>query len=176
LYSGNLGRLHDISTLIDFHRILEGKIPPADFIFHATGDGFLRLRDSIADNHFQFLGLLNNDKWIETMRDSHVALVTMKPGAEKVVMPSKTYSAMLAGQAILAICPGNSDLADLVKKHDCGWHIPVGDHQALTKILADIQNNPECLHRKRINAYHSGHRLYDMKNISDIWMELFKSL
>jgi len=29
----------------------------------------------------------------------------MTPGAEQVVMPSKTYSAMMAGQAVLAIAP-----------------------------------------------------------------------
>jgi len=35
-------------------------------------------------------------------------------------MPSKTYSAMMAGQAVLAIAPEDSDLVDLVKVADCG--------------------------------------------------------
>jgi len=39
----------------------------------------------------------------------------MAPGAEQVVMPSKTYSAMMAGQAVLAIAPEESDLVDLIK-------------------------------------------------------------
>ena len=31
-------------------------------------------------------------------------------------MPSKTYSAMAAGQAVLAVCPRASDLADWPKE------------------------------------------------------------
>ena len=42
---------------------------------------------------------------ISWVRAEEVAMVTMISGAENVVLPSKTYSAMAAGQAILAIAP-----------------------------------------------------------------------
>jgi hypothetical protein len=68
-------------------------------------------------------GSLGSEEWREVMLSSQVALVTMVPGAENVVMPSKTYSAMMAGQAILAIAPEASDLVDTIKAADCGWWV-----------------------------------------------------
>jgi len=50
----------------------------------------------------------------------------MTPGAEQVVMPSKTYSAMMVGQAILAIALVESDLVDLIKTAGCGWCVEPG--------------------------------------------------
>ena len=43
------------------------------------------------------------------LRSADVALVTMVPGSETVAMPSR--SAMMAGQAIVAIAPEDSDLS-----------------------------------------------------------------
>ena len=45
------------------------------------------------------------------MQSSQIALVTMSEGSQEVA-PSKTYSAMMAGQAILAVAPEDSDLVD----------------------------------------------------------------
>ena len=68
-------------------------------------------------------------------------------------MPSKTYSAMMAGQAILAIAPENSDLVDLVKAADCGWFVEPGDVDELARVIKAIYTDPEGLLEKRQNAY-----------------------
>ena len=59
----------------------------------------------VLQQQIQLGGGLSQAEWIATMESADVALVTMVPGSETVVMPSKTYSAMMAGQAILAIAP-----------------------------------------------------------------------
>ena len=176
LYSGNLGKLHDVGTLLDFFTEGQGGAAAVDFLFNASGDGYRALCAQLHAKNCLFHGPLGGEDWICAMRNAHVALVTMRTGAETVVMPSKTYSALVAGQAILAICPEGSDLADLVKKHDCGWHVPVGDQAALAWALAAIQGKPEELQRKRLNAYNAGHGHYDMKHVSALWLDLFNDL
>lgn len=91
------------------------------------------------------------------MESADVALVTMSPGSETVVMPSKTYSAMMAGQAILAIAPENSDLVDLIKTVDCGWWLEPGDVAGIEAALKVIDSDPELLLYKRENAFNYAH-------------------
>jgi hypothetical protein len=57
-------------------------------------------------------------------------------------MPSKTYSAMMAGQAILAIAPEDSDLVDLIKAADCGWFVEPGDVAGLAAVIDAISSSP----------------------------------
>jgi glycosyltransferase involved in cell wall biosynthesis len=110
------------------------------------------------------------------MQDADVALITVGVGAERVVMPSKTYSAMVAGQAILAICPRHSDLADLIVAHDCGWVIEPGDVDGLRRVLRQIGGNADDLLAKRERSFRAGHEFYDMKPVAKAWLELFREL
>ena len=119
---------------------------------------------------------LPEDSWQQAMKQAQVALVTIAPGAERVVMPSKTYSALVAGQAILAICRRASDLADLVIRHDCGWVVEPGDLAGLSHALNRIAQNPGELWAKRRNAFAAGHRHYDMGVVAETWMKLFAEL
>jgi colanic acid biosynthesis glycosyl transferase WcaI len=105
-----------------------------------------------------------------------LALVTIAPGAERVVMPSKTYSALVAGQAILAICPRKSDLADLVFRHDCGWVVEPGDVAGLTRTLAWMAEKPDELWAKRRNSFEAGHRHYDTGVLAETWMNFFEEM
>ena len=119
-------------------------VPALRFLFHCNGPKKQELIDMVAalgldkspspdfrsptsdlrpPISISIQGSLGSGEWREVMLSSQVALVTMVPGAENVVMPSKTYSAMMAGQAILAIAPEGSDLVDTIKAADCGWWV-----------------------------------------------------
>ena len=108
------------------------------------------------------------------MKTADIALVTMAAGAENVVMPSKTYSAMVAGQAILAVCSRQSDLADTVLTHDCGWVVEPGDVEGLRKVLDVIRRQPDETRRKRLNAWNAGHSLYDVQALVPQWLAVLQ--
>lgn len=175
LYAGQMGRMHDVETLQQ--TILAGVPSGLEFVFHANGIGYARLRKSCETaQHCRWMGPLPDKDWSHVMRQAHVALVTMVWGAENVVMPSKTYSALVAGQAILAICPRQSDLADLVFKHDCGWVVEPGDVEGLRAVLVKIVEDPEGLLEKRRRAFACGHSEYDVRVLATKWVELFRDL
>ena len=100
----------------------------------------------------------------------------MRPGAEGVVMPSKTYSALVAGQAVLAVCPENSDLADLVLRHDCGWVVAPGDAPGLTALLRRLVAAPDEVLKCRRNAWTAGHRYYDQRVLALEWCKLLDTV
>jgi glycosyltransferase involved in cell wall biosynthesis len=169
-----MGRMHDVETLAG---AISAGIPfGLKLRFHASGSGYARLRAVVPNPAVEWGGSLDDRDWQKAMIAAQVALVTMTPGAENVVMPSKTYSALVAGQAILAVCPVNSDLADLVREHDCGWVVVPGDIAALRAVLAEIASVPGILQAKRQHAYDAGHRFYDAPVLAGQWMSLFDSL
>jgi len=175
LYSGQMGHMHDTETLLAAWRV--GAATEVIWDFHASGPGYSRLRAGTGiPRGVTFGGPLAEPEWQDTMRRAAVALITIAPGAERVVMPSKTYSALVAGQAILAVCPRESDLADLVMRHGCGWVVSPGDVEGLRHAVREIALRPELLNAKRRNAFAAGHRYYDMTVVADTWMELFASL
>ena len=181
LYSGNMGHRHDIETLIQFFNKKENtyNFGRLQFIFHASGGEYNNLQQrcrEMPETLITWGGALDDQEWVEVMRNSHVALVTMRPGTEKVVMPSKTYSALVAGQAILAVCPTDSDLARTVLAHNCGWVVEPGDVAGLHAAVNDILHNQENLYAKRMNAYRTGHDVYDMQHVIDRWVELIADI
>lgn len=170
LYAGTMGYMHDTQTLLD---LLAGPLPEnIEFVFHSSGrkyEGFQHeacRRTGAVPERVKFLGPLPQRAWAAAMTEAPLALITMMPGSEKVVLPSKTYSALLAGQAILAVCPRDSDLAAMVLAHDCGWQVEPGDVEGLRAALESIGRDRVALETKRGNAYSAGHAEYDMSSIA----------
>jgi len=180
LYSGHLGMLHEWETL---RNALASGVPDRVAIeIAADGPGATALKQQLAavaarePGRLLFAGTRGNAEWKSAMLSADVALVTMRPGAEKVVMPSKTYSAMAAGQAVLAVCPRGSDLADLIALHDCGWVIEPGDVEGLRSRLESLPGAPGEILEKRRNAWKAAHEHYSMNAAGWYWKELLESL
>jgi glycosyltransferase involved in cell wall biosynthesis len=180
LYCGNMGFMHDWNTIAQALNYLATSRVRLSAKFFGSGQGLSNLRESVKGNEsnlsVEFGVGLDDEQWVYTMKKSSVALVTMRSGAERVVMPSKVYSSLMAGQAILAICSYNSDLADLVRKYDCGWVVEPGKSLELAELLENIAVEPQSVHRKRINAYSAGHQFFSAKVLAKQWLDLFRSL
>lgn len=178
LYCGNLGHMHDIETVLPLVR--EPGPPGWTLEFRGHGTGFRRLSALAAregaNPRVAFEGSLPDDEWARVMRAADVALVTMKPRAESLVMPSKTYSAMMAGQAVLAVCAPASDLAETVAAADAGWVVPPGDTGALRTIVERLATRPDEVLDKRRNAYQAARRHYDQPVLAARWAELLGGL
>ena len=187
LYCGNFGNMHDSATLFEYWRQVAEEasfrsqvsslrsLNQTTWRFHCSGPKRAALelvRDALPDGlqqQIQLGGGLDQAAWIAAMEDADVALVTMLPGSETVVMPSKTYSAMMAGQAILAIAPEDSDLVDLIKAADCGWWVEPGDVDGLANAIDAICADPEGLLEKRERAYQYAHAHLGQDALAKDW-------
>ena len=196
LYCGNFGNMHDSDTLVRYWQQLASQHAPS---LHEESNLSQNAQAQIGREitwkfccsgpkrkqlEFEIKGLpnkvrdqikvsdgLGQAEWIAEMNSADIALVTMVPGSETVVMPSKTYSAMMAGQAILAIAPKASDLVDLVTLVDCGWCVEPGDTEQLSRVLDQIKSNAEEVLRKRENAYRYAHRYFSQTTLAKQWMQ-----
>lgn len=208
VYCGNLGHMHDTRTLIDaLHLPTPASASPAPvpvvIRFHASGPRLAGLRSALAPDGraeaaachdgvtVEIHPRIPDREWTATMTAADIGLVTMAPGAEAVVMPSKAYTAMVAGQAILAVCPLESDLADLVLEHRCGWVVVPeggGDGQpretdgvysgagGLRRLLAALANGTAGLMERRHNAFAAGHAHFSSDVLAHRWRGLMEEV
>ena len=180
LYCGNFGNMHDSATLFGYWKLSDEQGDSMQWVFHCSGPKQAELEVVLSklpvDLKKQIhLGAgLYQAAWIAAMESADVGLVTMVPGSETVVMPSKTYSAMMAGQAILAIAPEDSDLIDLIKAADCGWFVEPGDVDGLARVVEAICTDPEGLLEKRQNAYFYAQAHLGQDALVDDWMRVLR--
>ena len=181
LYSGTMGHMHDVMTFV--HAIRSSVPPDLSFTFHSNGAGYRLLRRELAAagklgpaGNVHLKNSLTDNAWREALNHHPIGLVTLKAGAEHVSMPSKAYSALAAGQAILAICPVGSDLADLIRTHDCGWVVEPGQSEELRDLLVRLAGNRAEVRAKQLRAFEAGHSQYDMSVISRQYLQLFAEL
>ena len=193
LYCGNFGNLHDSATLFQYWNKVAGSLKFEEgslkegalglkWTFHCSGPKRVELvtiRENLSSSlkdSIQICGGLEQAEWVAAMRTANIALVTMAPGSETVVMPSKTYSAMMAGQAVLVIAPESSDLVDTIQKAVCGWWVEPGDVSGLEKVLKAISSNPEEVLKKRTRAYQYAHEHFGQDALAKKWQVLFESM
>ncbi|MBV5262200.1 glycosyltransferase family 4 protein [Synechococcus moorigangaii CMS01] len=139
LYSGNMGRCHDIETLLEAVILLKDK--PIKFV--CIGDGAKR---QMLLEKIEQLGLTNllllpyQDKEVlpYSLTACDLSLVSVSPGMEKLVAPSKLYSALAAGRPIAVVCPPHSYLQELIQDANCGQAIANGDGQGLANFIREL--------------------------------------
>lgn len=180
-YLGNLGRMHDLVTVVDCwqHADIASRFHWRFHCFGSRVSELRALRDELGEpirGRISIGGGLAVEEWKQVLNTTPIALVLMKSGAEHVVFPSKTFSAMLAGCAILAIAPKQSDLAKLLFESDSGWVIEPGDWHELQELLTSLHENTDELERKRCNARSFAHQFLGQKTLAGRWVKLFESI
>lgn len=175
LYCGNMGRMHDFATFAAAVPRVAGL--PLRFQLRGNGPERRGLEARTAHcPHVSFGPNLEAEEWAGAMKDAGVALVFLKEVAGGLVMPSKTFSALVAGQAVLAVCPRDSDLAALILKHDAGWVVAPGDVDGLVQVLQHLAAAPDEVLQKRRNAWRAGHGHYEQGMLAKQWVELFRQV
>lgn len=74
-----------------------------------------------------------------------LALVTQRSGTEGLVVPSKLYSLLAYGCAILAVVPADSEVAAIVGKYECGLIANPNDPSDVAAKIRWAAKNPSSL-------------------------------
>ena len=79
-------------------------------------------------------------------------MVTLERGIEGYAVPSKFYSILASGKAILAILGKKCEMAELIQKYECGFVVPQGDLHQIIKIVSQCHHDPEKTKQMGKNA------------------------
>ena len=172
-YVGNLGLMHDWETFAKgLLRVGASHQKKWGVVIAASGPGVSRLRkewSGLDSDFLRFESPLNDEQWAALLRNSHISVVTLRAKAVHTSIPSKTFSAMAAGHAILAVAPAQSDLAEIVRGHACGTVVAPGDVDGFTLALATLVNDSKERDRARAASKQAIRDHYDMPILAKKW-------
>jgi colanic acid biosynthesis glycosyl transferase WcaI len=138
LHAGNLGVAGAWETLAEASRLLD---EGTRLVF--VGEG-CRATDSWAMG-LCILPFRPVDQLPSVMAAGDVQVVTLRPGLEGLVVPSKLYTALAHGRPVLAAVPEASDVAAIVRRWGCGVVADPGDPGDVARKLAWCREHPEEL-------------------------------
>jgi glycosyltransferase involved in cell wall biosynthesis len=140
LYSGNIGRFHEIETAIDAIGELEDR-GRTDVQLVVIGEGARKDElESYVQNrgiqNVQFLPFQPMDRVPETLTAGDASLVGIKARMEGLCVSSKLYSSLAAGKPILAVVGRDDEVARVVRTYDCGSWVEPGNSETAADVLA----------------------------------------
>lgn len=121
-YSGNLGLSQGLEVLLGAAELLREK--RIKFLLVGSGNA----RESLESNvrarslvNVKFLPPQPREQLGLLLSSCDVGAVPMKRGVSNDLVPSKLYGIMAAGRPVLASVESDSEVARVVREHDCGW-------------------------------------------------------
>lgn len=180
LYSGNVGRFHELETAISAIEHLElcGR---TDIQLLIIGEGGKKeeLRRMVRHRNIEnvrFLPFQPLNRLPDTLTCADASLVGIQPEMEGMCVSSKLYSSLAAGMPVLAIVGEGDEVARVVREHDCGSYIQPGDVEAAASVLKRWADNPKQATRLGENARHCFEARYTVDHATAAYTDLFEDL
>ena len=151
-FSGNMGLWNDLETI---GKAVAQKPDGVMFVF--IGDGIRKneLLKAIGDNdggNTLFFSFLDNADYANSVTACHCGLVTLRPEAVGMGVPSKIIGILAAGTPVLAIAPKGSEIANIVIENNCGIVIEPGDYNELVGAINYLKSNESERQKMGLNA------------------------
>lgn len=149
-YSGNLGRAHEVTTLVDaitrIETLAEIDANAARLGFVFIGGGAMRqaLTEAVRARGLKsvrFQPYQPLERLAETLAVPDIHLVSLLPDLEGLIVPSKIYGILAAGRPAIFIGSEKGEVARLLSSHDIGRTVTVGDSAALASAILELAGN-----------------------------------
>jgi colanic acid biosynthesis glycosyl transferase WcaI len=144
LYSGNLGLAHEFETLLRGVERAHRSLPALRLIFIGRGSRLTEVKRRVGElgieSIVRFSDPLASEKLPESFGIAQLAVVTLQPGFEGLVVPSKLQGYMARGIPVLYIGP-DSDIDQFIKRSSGGISVPCGDAQGVASTLIGLASD-----------------------------------
>jgi len=144
LHAGNLGFYGAWDTLLAGAASLAADGVGLVFV----GDGAQRLRLETAAAQIpnvRFLPFFPARQISSVLAAADAHIITIKPGLEGVVVPSKMYGILAAGKPIVAVAPRECDVASLGEAKGFSVSADPGDPAGFALLVRELSQNPSKL-------------------------------
>lgn len=140
LYSGNMGIMHDLDPVLEAAAAL--RAAPVRILFVGDGarrSGLERRARAEGLDRVAFLPFQPEERFVRLLAASDACLVALRPGMERLAVPSRAYTILSAGRPLVTLMAPEADVARLVSETGCGWTACDGAELAeqLRLIVAD---------------------------------------
>ena len=145
VYAGNLGHAQNIEMVItaaDTLRDYKG----IKFIIFGTGGLEHQLQETAEKlklENLRFFPLQPANRISEVYGLGDASIICCQPGLGMSAMPSKTWSIMSSGTAVLASFDAGSELQRIIEDNNAGLFCPAGDVNEFAEAILKMYHSPE---------------------------------
>jgi glycosyltransferase involved in cell wall biosynthesis len=145
LYSGNMGRGHDMRTILDAARLL-CQVP--NLVFAFIGDGARRGEVEAACGDLPNVRLFPyqpREQLHDSLSAGDIHVVSQEPATLGLIEPSKLYGVLAAGRPMLYIGPPESEAARTVLEEGIGEVVAPGDAAGAARAIVALATRSQAL-------------------------------
>ena len=178
LYSGKMGLGHNIELILDAAEKLRGNRAIC-FVFIGEGPKYSVVENFIAEHrseNIKLFPLQPNDVFPYSMACGDIGVVTQEAEMAHLFMPSKTYSMMACGQAIVGIGTDHDDLYRLIQKEKIGVSVTEANAEVLVTKIEALFSDKAALAVYQRNARKTAEEKFSLDVIQDRYCRLFDAL
>ena len=173
-YSGNLGRVHEIETVLDAAKRLAHR---TDIRFVWVGGGAKRRQlqaeaERLGIKSFVYQPYQPRTRLAETLSVADVHLISLIPEMEGLIVPSKFYGVAAAGRPSLLVGAADGEIGRLLHEGACGLSVRPGDGEGLATAIEDLADNPERCRTMGANARALFEARFDKKHAMAAWEDV----
>jgi colanic acid biosynthesis glycosyl transferase WcaI len=154
-YSGNMGRAHEYTTLLDAAELLRDEHAIV-FLFIGGGHLTQSLKSEVEQrglaNMFQFRPYQPASDLVKSLAVPDVHWISLLPAMEGLIVPSKFYGIAAAGRPTIAVTDPAGEIAEVVGRYQCGAIVTPGDGQALAQAIREFKADRPRLEQMGRNA------------------------
>lgn len=154
LYSGNFGASHDIDSILEAARQLQEE-PDIFFLLIGGGEKYpeaASYAERYGLNNLRVLPWQPEERVPYTLPLGDIALVALDEGMEDYMVPSKTFSYLAAGSAIVAITNEPSELTEILDQAPVGLRVPPRQPDKLASAIRTLAADKPRLAAMRVQA------------------------
>ncbi len=142
-YAGNLGRVHDLTAIVETADRLRGD-PRFVFLFIGHGGGYAELQRAVTARRLTnvfFRPPSPRTELSAALGVPDVHLVSVRRGCERFVFPSKIYGAAASGKPIVLLAAKGSEVAHTIDSHGLGAVFDPDDAPAISAYLGQLADD-----------------------------------
>jgi colanic acid biosynthesis glycosyl transferase WcaI len=116
------------------------------------------------------------DQLADSLAACDLAVVAIEPGADRLAMPSKLQGILASGRPVLVLAPIDSELAQIVERHDCGWVVAdYNNAQAVARTIKEIIRNDEERRKRGALARRVAETTYSVQSAADAYLRAIEA-
>ena len=179
LYSGNLGRFHDLETIMKAAKKLNQI--DQDILFLFVGEGYKKegcqnfAEENILEN-CRFETYVPRSDQADILNSIDIGLVSLEKRMVGISVPSKPYAIMAAARPVLAILPKESEIALMIQETKCGSVIKNGDVDEVCHHIQTIKKDKNLARIMGENARTAIQEKYSLEKAAKEYDELITKL
>lgn len=177
LYSGNMGLAHDLVVVIEAAELLM-EHREITFLFIGGGGQYHRLNDLAAQKklkNIRFLPYQPHDITPYSFTSGDIAIISMKQEVKGLCVPNKLHTALASGQAIVAIVPKETEIAEWIEEEKCGILVDSPTPRAIADAILDLHNDRARLAKYQQNARRAFESRFTKNQATQEYAALFRS-